>query len=177
MEKYSWVKLVDFPMYEICKETQQVRKIENKQVISQRYDKKNGYLRLNLYYDKNKYKTVKIHRLMAEVFIPNTYNKETVNHIDGNKLNNHISNLEWATYSENIKHAYENGLNYHIYDPEDYPNNRTTVLITNSLGTTECNSLREASRIIGCSHSTISKRLKESRNNTCEVKGFKIKIS
>jgi len=51
-----------------------------------------------------------IHRIVASEFINNPENKRTVNHKDGNKSNNHIDNLEWATYSENITHAYATGL-------------------------------------------------------------------
>ena len=52
----------------------------------------------------------KIHRLLAEYFIPNPDNKPCVNHKDGNKLNNNLDNLEWATVSENTKHSYANKL-------------------------------------------------------------------
>jgi len=69
----------------------------------------NGYLGLTLR-KMNKNRTASLHRLMAECFIDNPENKPEVNHIDGNKLNNKLDNLEWVTKSENAKHAWDNGL-------------------------------------------------------------------
>jgi hypothetical protein len=54
--------------------------------------------------------TFAIHQLVARAFIPNPNKKRTVNHINGDKLSNNVSNLEWSTYSENLEHAYKTGL-------------------------------------------------------------------
>jgi hypothetical protein len=68
-----------------------------------------GYYYVNLYKNK-KSKVTYIHRIVVENFIPNVENKSQVNHIDGNKKNNCISNLEWCTRIENAQHALKNGL-------------------------------------------------------------------
>lgn len=70
-----------------------------------------GYYRAKLCKNQKR-KMFFVHRLVAEAFIPNPENKPQVNHIDGNRLNNHVENLEWATMSENVLHAYNTGLNY-----------------------------------------------------------------
>ena len=66
-----------------------------------------GYILVNLRKNNNWYKR-KVHRLLALSYLPNPENKCDVNHIDGNKSNNSLDNLEWATRSENMKHAWKN---------------------------------------------------------------------
>lgn len=75
------------------------------------YEGKNGYLYINLRIDMMTVREY-IHRLVAETFIPNPENKPAVNHIDGNKLNNDVNNLEWVTYKENAIHALRTGLSH-----------------------------------------------------------------
>ena len=66
---------------------------------------KNGYYQVAIPIN-GKQKTVYIHRLVANNFIANPNNYNEINHIDGNKLNNNVSNLEWCTRNHNIKEAY-----------------------------------------------------------------------
>lgn len=72
---------------------------------------KDGYKKVLLGNGINYKKHFFIHRLIAEAFISKVEGKNIINHIDGNKANNKINNLEWCTYSENNKHAYDTGLN------------------------------------------------------------------
>ena len=70
---------------------------------------KDGYLCVHLHKNGKGY-AKKVHRLVTAAFIPNPEGKTEVNHIDGNKTNNRVENLEWATHSENMHHAWETGL-------------------------------------------------------------------
>ena len=77
--------------------------VELKQMLTRR-----GYLYLTLYDGCGVGKQFRIHRLVANNFIPVVEGKPHVNHMDGNKLNNHVSNLEWCTMRENIAHYCKN---------------------------------------------------------------------
>lgn len=77
-------------------------------LISARLDQ-DGYPRPTLQVNKKRYYKL-LHRLVAMAYIPNPDNKSCVNHIDGNKLNNNVENLEWCTVSENNNHAFRTGL-------------------------------------------------------------------
>lgn len=81
-------------------------------ILKNRYDK-NGYVVCYIR-DENtgQRKDYKIHRLVAEYFIDNPNNCRVVNHIDGNKQNNNVNNLEWCTHTENNLHAYRTGLTH-----------------------------------------------------------------
>ena len=85
-----------------------VRKISTKR-IKKSFKRPDGYIGIQLYITKEKVKNYQLHRLIANAFIPNPDNKLYVNHIDSNRENNSLNNLEWVTFEENVKHGYELG--------------------------------------------------------------------
>ena len=104
--KEIWKSIEYFPNYQISN----YGNVKNKEKILKPLLCSSGYLFVRLY-NKTEVKNLKIHRLVATAFIKNPQNKSCVNHIDGNKKNNNVKNLEWCTYKENSLHAYKIGLN------------------------------------------------------------------
>lgn len=85
-----------------------VKSLRKEKILKLGRDKK-GYLIVGLC-KNGKQRTFKAHRLVTEHFLNNPYNLPYVNHKDGNKTNNNVSNLEWCTQKENIQHAIANDL-------------------------------------------------------------------
>jgi len=111
----------------------------------------------------NKYKAEPIHRLVALAFVPNENNKPQVNHIDGVKINNCVKNLEWNTRSENIKHAYDTGLN------------KTTKVIDSITGVIY-DSIRKASFHFPFPENHLAKMLRGERPNRTNLEYYKPNI-
>lgn len=83
--------------------------INNRGKTLKPYKSKSGYLNVYIY-NYNGKKGFRVNRLVAFAFIPNPLNKPQVNHLDGDKLNNKVNNLEWCTGAENMQHAHKMGL-------------------------------------------------------------------
>lgn len=106
-----WVPVKKYEgLYEINQDSvvRSLNKRNFHKIMPQRIDR-GGYLTVRLS-NKGKDCTVYVHRLLGFAFLDNPENKCCINHIDGNKRNNDLSNLEWVTMAENMQHAYRLGL-------------------------------------------------------------------
>lgn len=154
MEQEIWKDVEGFNGYQISN-LGRVKSYYNNTTIIRKTSVVCGYKHLMLSKNKKKYNFY-IHKLVANAFIPNPENKPEVNHIDGNKLNNNISNLEWVTRKENCQHAWETGLcehNHMILKTRDYSKLRQfTKLWSKPIYSSKLNmqfeSVRYASRYI-----------------------------
>lgn len=106
VSNYGRVKTIDHPVWCKINNSYSIRK--GRFCIPTNKNSKK-YWRVGVQIN-NKQKQLAIHRLVAKAFIPNPYNFPQINHIDGNKNNNHVSNLEWCDNSYNQLHAWKNGL-------------------------------------------------------------------
>ena len=111
-----------------------------------------------------KTKSLQVHRLIAQTFIPNPNNYETVNHIDGNTFNNTVENLEWISKVDNIRHSFKNNL-VHTQKPVVQIDPKTNEIIKIYPGESE------ACRRRGISQGKIGRAIR--RNGTC--RGYKWK--
>lgn len=116
-----------------------------------------GYLCVSLCLKNGGRKMYKVHRLVAQSFIHNTENKPQVNHKDGNKLNNNVENLEWATSSENNIHALETGLRAHKKgsDCRLFNNGIRAKLVLDTTTGIFYDSAKEAANCFGIKQSTM----------------------
>ena len=103
MPKERWKTVDGHPNYEVSSLAKVRNKVTGNMLTP--YDDGKGYLRV-----KVDGKSLRLHILVALAFLPNPDNKPTVNHIHGNKYDNRASQLEWATYSEQIQHVWDTGL-------------------------------------------------------------------
>lgn len=109
--------------------------------------------------NKNIIKMVKVHRVVAQAFIPNIENKPQVNHKDGNKLNNCVNNLEWVTSKENINHAVKHNLIDVKKNLKNFEGIKVNQIHDGRIINT-FNTVSEASKITGINRTGIQKVLR-----------------
>ena len=148
--KEIWILINNWDNYAVSN-TGKVKNVRTGKEIKQ-VENSSGYLTVGLCQNEKK-ANFRVHRLVALTFIPNPKNKEDVNHIDGNKKNNHVDNLEWNTRKENDNHARKMGLK-HDNKPvkiTDLENGETYVFF----------SISEGARYLNLNKGILSRALKQ----------------
>ena len=141
-----WLPVKDFDNYEVSSKGR-VRNSKTGRILKTQINDR-GYEHLSLRKDKKQVEQ-RVHRLVAETFYYGDHDDLDVNHIDGNKRNNFIGNLEFCTRQENIRHAFDNGLKK--------PSRMKSIKV---IETGEIfDSIRECGRALGCNQSDICKCL------------------
>ena len=123
-----WIPVKDYEdYYEIngCGIVRSKRKRNFGYIMEQRLDR-GGYNTVRLAKPGKQSCTVYVHRLLSLAFFDNTNNEPCINHIDGNKLNNNLENLEWISYSGNMKHAFKTGLISYPFSKREIIDDRTS---------------------------------------------------
>jgi hypothetical protein len=158
MQEEIWKDIPDYEGYYQVSNLGRVKSLPKKWGRGNGYVKPEFFKKICKYFDGYEYtqlsigthrKKHKIHRLVAIAFIPNPEKKPQVNHINGVKHDNRVVNLEWATQSENIKHAYL----YKLQTPKKGRENKLSKPIIqydiNGLEINRYGSIREATRVFG----------------------------
>lgn len=152
----NYGEIISLPRYK--QNNSKLQYVEPKEIL--RYvNKNNGYVYVQLWNDA-KFKNIRLHKLVAENFIENVDNKPQINHIDGNKENNRVDNLEWCTCKENIQHAYKNNLKTNTQQIKIKQFDKKHKFIQ------EFDSLSEASKILNISIGNISQCINGKRKTS-----------
>ena len=156
MAEIEWRKIENFPDYLISADgnVKSFKHDKEGRLMSLHLDH-SGYVVVTLRNKDSQIKTKKVHQLVALSFIPLVKDKNQVNHKDGVKTNNHVSNLEWVNGSENLKHAYDY-LNFN-------PNGIGIAQVFNNKIIATFKSAEEASRQTGIDASSIRKVCRRKR--------------
>lgn len=160
----EWRDVIGYEGYYQISEYGDIKNTKTNKIRKTRASSKHGYIEIDLYKDAS-CSWKRVHRLVAEAFIPNPENLSVVMHLDNNKTNNHYTNLKWGTISENTKQAFDDKLldtskKYELY-------NETERI--------ETTGMQELQQITGYGHSQLNAYI---RNNEPlkkgQYKGYKI---
>jgi hypothetical protein len=158
--KEIWLDVIGYEgLYQVSN-LGNVRSIKNKKPrLLKAFVNKNGYKYVGLCKDAIK-KDYTNHRLVLLNFLPNKKNKRTVNHINGIKTDNRLCNLEWATDSENGKHAFKIGLKISIKGEKCYSAKLTEKKVMEIKNNYSHLTKKEIGKIYGVARTTISEILR-----------------